>query len=270
MTDSLPFAIAAVTGLLTLALFGGVALVISLATAIKGGSASVGEIAGRIFGVAAICLLPLGFVSIPGLLAAALVDGLGTPPIALPFVSVAGLAGLRGAKDAGSGEMAGCSRIIGMFVASYVAVWGAVAWWMSGGPATLDADLASLKWLQPPLAALPFSLALWRLAGRKRTLWLLFGSLAIFSAWFAIWFFTVEAGFADRLLPAQPWLRFPLAGLATALFPVLLPLAGALHARGAARARRLRDLARNLGPIALVTLAMGFAWLGARAAVVAV
>ena len=268
--ESLPVAIAVWSALVTLAVFAGVALAISVASWFgKGPKASPGGLVGRIAGVTAILLLPIGFLSFVGLLAAALVDAVGTPPIAFPFVTIAGLAGLRAAKDMRSGEMAGCSKTIASVAACYVAIWGAVAWWMTSGPTAPDADLASLRWLQPPLAALPFAFALWRVAGRKRKLWLLFGSLAFLSAYFALWFFTIEAGFAADLLPASDWLRFPLAALAAGLLLVLVPLFNALQAKRPGRARRMREVARRAIPVALLTLPMGLAWAGARAAVAA-
>ena len=267
MIESVPVAIALATGVATLAFFGAGALMLSLAEWLRkgkvGGPVSV---LGRIAGVAAICLLPLAFLSVAGFLAAALADALGTPSIAFPFVSIAGIAGVRAAKDAGGGETAGCSRTIATFIACYVAIWGAAAWWATGGPAALQADLASLRWLQPPLAALPFSVALWRIAGRKRTAWLLFGSLAIMSAWFALFFFTVEAGFAAHLLPASDWLRFPLAAGAAALPLVMLPVLKALQTKGPARSRRLREVGQRVVPLGLLALPMGLAWAAARAA----
>lgn len=265
-----PLRIAAWSGLVTLALFAGGALVLSVAEWLrKGKGARPGNIVGRMLGFAALCLLPLGLASIPGFIAAAVVDELGTPPIAFPFVSIAGLAGLRAARDAGSGEMKGCSQLIATFVATYIVVWGAVAWWATRGATTLEADLASLRWLQPPLAALPFSLALWRIAGKKRTAWLLFGSLALLSAYFAVWFFSFEAGFAADMLPASDWLRFPLVAFAGGVLLALVPLATALRAPVARRARQVREVSGKMILLALLTLPMGFAWAAARAAVAA-
>lgn len=266
VTDPLALVIAAWAGLLTLALMVGAALIIgAIGRLRKGSGGRTRDIPRRLAGVALISLVPLGFLSIAGFIAAALAEAAGTPPIAFPFVTIAGLAGLRAAKDAGSGEMGGCSRMIALFTACYVAVWGAVAWWLTGGFATLNGDLPRLRWLQPPLAALPFSVILWRLSGKKRTLWLLLGSLVFLSAWFALWFFTVEARPVARLLPASDWLRFPLAGLAAIVPLALFPLAGALQTRGAARSRRLRETARRLVPLALLLLPVGLAWAGARA-----
>lgn len=261
MMDELTFRIPIWSGVATLCLFGAGAVLLSLAEwARKGSGAGLVDMVGRVLGVVVLSLVPVAFVSVAGLVAAAIVDAAGTPPIAFPFVTAAGLAGLRVASESRKGgEMAGCNKMIGIVLACYAAVWGAVAWWASGGPATLVADLSSLRWLQPPLAALPFAVALWRIAGTKRTAWLLAGALIFLSAYFALWFFTVEAGFGAALLPASDWLRFPIAGVAAGLLLSLSPLARALSQQGARRGRALRDSARNMLQFALITLPMGLA-----------
>jgi hypothetical protein len=116
---------------------------------------------------------------------------------------------------------------------------------------------------------LPFAVALWRIAGTKRTAWLLAGALIFLSAYFALWFFTVEAGFGAALLPASDWLRFPIAGIAAGFLLSLSPLARALNEQGARRSRALRDSGRNMLLFALITLPMGLAWALARALVAA-
>jgi len=267
----MPIRVAVSAAALTLALLAGAGLLLGLAHLMRNErSVGVRRILGRILAAALLSLVPLALLSIAGLTAAALADLAGTPAIAFPFVSVAGIAGLRVAwTSRRGGEMGGCNRMIGLWIGTYVTAWGSAAWWAAGGAGTLGADVSSLRWLQPPLAASPLALLAWRLAGRKRTAGLLLGFLLFLSAWLALWFFTVESGRAAALLPNSDWLRFPIAALGAALLLALLRLAKALQGRGPSRSRALRELPGQAMQCTAITLPMGFAWAAARTLVLA-
>ena len=265
MTESLPFAIALWTGAFTVAGYVAGGTAIHLADQFRNRRLpALADLAGKVLALAAVVILPLSIVSVAGLAAAALVEALRTPPIAFPFAALAGLASLAATSKMPSGGMEGCNKVIGLFLAIYAVVWAAVAWWVTGGLSTLETDVESLRWLQPPLAALPFSVLLWWIAGDKRSLRLFLGSLAFFSAYFALLFFSIESGFADRWLPENDWLRFPLASLAGGLLLVLLPVAANISRNSRRRMKALRELPRQAMFWAALTLPAGLAWAGAR------
>ena len=195
---------------------------------------------------------------------AALADA---PPVAFLFVALAGLACLGPALAANGYGMEGCQKILGIFVALYVAVWGLVAFWFVGGIARLAADGASLVWLKPPAAALPLALVITAIVGRKRTIWTFPLALFILSAVTALLYFPVEAGLAAAWLPARDWLRFPLAGFTAGLVissPWALPIA---RLKGAARRKALRFLPGQTLIFAIPLATTGLGWAAARAAI---
>jgi hypothetical protein len=232
----------------------------------KGRPFAAGDLAGNIVGTAILLAIPFGVAAAAAIPVTALLIAAGTPPIAYPFVSLAALVGLRSALKRPSGGMEGCNRMIGTLATVYAFVWGAVAWWATGGPEALPTGLAHLRLLQPPLAALPVALVVTRLAGKKRTYFLFFGTLALFSAYLAIGLFPIEAGFAAAWLPASDWLRFPIAATAEAALVAAFPFALKFAVEPRRRRELLRRLPRSLLLIAAVAAPVGLAWAAARAA----
>jgi hypothetical protein len=254
---------------------GGLALAaieaVMTAGAVRSGGRKVGSspprgLVGNMIGTTIVLAIPLGVAACVSIPISALLIAAGTPPIAYPFVSLAGLAGLRAALEHPSGGMEGCNRIIGTLASAYAIAWGGVAWWATGGPAALPADLAALRPLQPPLAALPVALLVTRLAGRKRTLFLFLGTLAFFSAYLALGLFPIQAGFAAAWLPRSDWLRFPLAAVAEAAVIAAIPFALKLAVEKRRRLRVLRRLPRGALLVAAVAAPIGLAWAAAGAA----
>lgn len=217
-----------------------------------------------LFGGLVVIAIPFAFATFCALFGTSLLLAIGMPPLAFPFASLAALVALRGALKSSSYGMQGCSRMVGIVSATYVAVWGLVAFHFTGGLAALDAT--GLAWLTPPLAALPFAGFITGIAGRKRTAWTFPGALIILSAVLALFYLPVEAGLGARWLPASDWLRFPLTGGAIGLLLTIPALWRALSLKAGARRRELKQLPRN-GLLLVCILALtGLAWAGASIA----
>ena len=216
-------------------------------------------------GAAIIFSIPLSIAAFFGAIASAVLLAISAPPITYLFILFAALMSFRGAvKHPGYG-MEGCVKMFGLVASGYAIIWTIVSFDATGGLRSFEADAVSLRWLQPPLAALPFALLVMRLAGKaKRTAWFFIGSMVFVSAWMALIFFPVENGFASRILPANDWLRFPIAALAVAAVLTLVRLFFVLRAKPNVRRSRLRDLKTNSRIYALIMVAFGFAWAAAR------
>jgi hypothetical protein len=264
MTLALPGLIALWSGGITVALLLAAAYVAALAKGWRtsetpGRNVRFSQFAGSVI----LFAIPLSFAVPLASLGSALLIGVRAPALVYLFVTLAALIGVRAASMSNGYGMAGCSKAIGLFAASYVAVWGVVSFLVAGGPAQFSG--VGLAWLKPPLAAAPFALLVALLAGRKRT-WSTFPTaLVLLSAALALVYFPVEAGAGARWLPQSDWLRFPVAGVAIGLILSSLQLLTLLGTSAAARARRARTLPRNILFAALVTAPTGLAWAAARA-----
>jgi len=251
-------------------------ITIGILLAVMGGGALAGRLRGKrqpaalsnLLGAGLVMLVPLG-VAVPlAALGDAGLRAVEAPPLTYIFISLAGLAGLAGALKANGYGMDGCTKMIGIFAGLYIAVWGIVAFRFAGGLERLEVDAASLAWLKPPLAALPFALLLTRLSNaRERTLRRFAGALLILSAFTALCYFPIEAGFAAAWLPASDWLRFPLAGLAVGAALSLVQLLSLIGGSPQIRARRARAMPRQTLAFALIVAPTGLTWALARALV---
>ncbi|MGZ8362028.1 MAG: hypothetical protein ACXWUX_16035 [Allosphingosinicella sp.] len=232
------------------------------------GTTALSVVGGSLGGIV-ILGIPTGIVTFIGIVALAILVTLDIPPIAYLFLSLAGLVMFDAALRAPSGGMEGCNKMVGLFGSVYLVICGGVAFWMTGGSEVWRAELASLRWLQPVIAALPFATAV-ALLGNKDQVRLFLGFLGCLAAPFALVFFPVEDGFAAAWLPRTEWLRFPLAGAGTGAVLGLLHLFTALRTqRHQVRARDVRRLV-NTGIIyALVGMLAGLVWAAARAFVTA-
>lgn len=230
-----------------------------------GGEALPG--AGGFLGGIIILAIPSAVATFVALFGTALIVAAGTPPLVYLFVSLAALAGFVSAFRSSSYGMDGCSRMIGLVAAAYVAVWGGVAFVLTGGPERLALDATNLAWLTPPLAALPFALILARLTGSRRTRWTFPGAWIVFTAFMASIHLPVEAGLGARWLPASDWLRFPLAGLVAGLALSSIQLLGLVGINAAARALKVRAMPLQTLLFAVSIGSTGLAWAAARTAI---
>ena len=265
---ALPLQIAARATLAMLAVMLAVFSVLSVTTAIKQRTKHVGDLIGRVFGATFIFAIPLA-VAIPvGVLASAFLIGVGAPAITYVFMGFAALVSFRTAVNHSSDGMEGCTRMIGLSWSGYAILWSGVSFQATDGLHSFETEALSLRLLQPPLAALPFALAVLKLSERhKRNAWLFLGFWAIVAAIMALCFFPIERGFAEGLLPRSDWLRFPLVGLAIAALLFLVRLAFVARLKPNIRRARLRDLQNGMKFVATIMVAMGLAWAGARALV---
>ena len=239
--------------------------VLSITSAIKKRPDHVGDLVGRVFGAAIIFSIPLAVAVPVGVVASGLLVAVGAPAITYIFIAFAALVSFRAAVKHSSAGMEGCTKIIGLIWSGYAFIWSIVSFDATGGLQSLEADALSLRWLQPPLAALPFALMVLKLSdGKKRNAWLFLGFLAFLSAIMALCFFPVERGFAADLLPRSDWLRFPLAALALAALLFLIRLAFVARTKPNIRRVRLRDLRNNMKILAALMVAMGVSWAAAR------
>jgi hypothetical protein len=231
---------------------------------------TLASLAGESIGAIIVLAIPTAVFTLLGIVAVAILVTLRLPPLAYLFLSVAGLVMLDAARRAPSGGMEGCNKLIGLFGSTYLAICGGVAFWMSGGSEVWREELASLRWLQPAIAALPLAVAAARF-GRKDPVRLFFRTWGFLSAPFALLFFPVEEGVAAAWLPRADWLRFPLAGAAAGAALGLLHLLAALGMQG--RKVRGRDVRRLIGTsllYALVGVVAGLVWAAARTVVAAI
>ena len=271
MNQPLPILIALWSAAITFGLFAVGALVASAATSIrKGGRPSLEKAIGHLFGMAVIFGGPCAFVGAAALASSALLIAVEAPPITYLFLSLAGAASLDSAIRMRSGGMEGCNKAVGLVAAAYLTVWSGVSFWMLGGMATLPAELTGLRWLQPPLAALPFVVALRTLAKDKSSLRLLLAALIFVAALQAMLFFPLESGIAADWPPRSDWLRYPLAGIGVASIFILLRLVLVLGRKNpSVRKSRIRDLRRDARLWIAIGAACGLAWALARVLVAA-
>jgi hypothetical protein len=216
-------------------------------------------------GLAVVIGVPAGVMTLAGLSAAALLVAAEAPAITYPFVAPAGVVALIAAQRVKGDGMEGCNRMLGTVAGVYILAWSGFAFVLTGGPAALPQELASLRVLQPPLAALPFAAFVATLTRKERRAKVVVGTFLLFTAYAALIFFPVESGFAAAWPPRSDWLRFPLAGAAVALVPLLLKLAAVPGKTPLKRARERRDAARTAVPLLLAAAATGLAWAAARA-----
>lgn len=266
MEDPLPVLIA------VRALIGSTAILLlvltfmSIAHAINKRSSNLGDLVGRVLGGAMIFTIPLGVAAFAGMIASALMLAVGAPPITFLFTALASLVTFRAAVRHPGGGMEGCTKLFGLIWSGYAFMWSAVSFAATGGLQSFEADAFSLRWLQPPLAALPFALIVLRLTDqKKRNIWLFIGTWVFVAACMAVMFFPVERGFGSAILPDSDWLRFPLFALAVAaaifLFRALL-----IYRRDPKlRRMRIRDLRRDSRLFAAILLVMGLAWSATKA-----
>lgn len=262
MSDVPPLTAALWAGAITVILFAGTALGGALLNRRKGKRA--GSLFADLMGTLIVLSVPLAAVVPLSALGGAALRAAGTSPLVYLFVALAGLAGLGMAVRAPGQGMEGCSKLIGLFASLHLAVWGAVMFLAAGGPAHMFDPAAGLGWLKPPLAALPFALAVTALAKSKRTRWTFPTAWAVFMLVLALFYFPIEAGLGAAFLPASDWLRFPLAGLAIGALLSAVQLLGLVGGSATMRARRARAMPRQTLLFAVLVAPTGLAWAVAR------
>ena len=266
MEDPLPVLIAVRALIWSTAVLLLVLTLMSIAHAISKRSFNLGDLVGRVIGAALIFGVPLGIAAFAGIIPSALMLVVAAPPITYLFTALASLVTFRAAVRHPGGGMEGCTKLFGLIWSSYAFVWSAVSFEATGGFQSFEADALSLRWLQPPLAALPFALTILRLSGKnKRTLWLFVGTWVFVAACMAVMFFPVERGFASALLPDSDWLRFPQFALGVAAAIFLFRTLLIYRRKPELRRMRMRDLRRDSRLFASILLVMGLAWAGAKA-----
>ena len=264
--SELPVLVAAWSGAATFALLFGAALLGAAIGSLRRKSGPRPSLLGNLIGGAVVFAIPCALACIPGLIGSTLLIAVGAPAITYLFVALAGFAALVVASRKRASGMEGCNKAFGIVASLYAAILAIVSFVMIGGPAQLVSELSSLRLLQPPVAALPFAVAMARMTGaRKRPASkraaMFCGALIFLSAYLAILFFPVEGG-----LPAtgSPWWAFPLVGAGAAIVYAMIPLALGLRRRKW-RKSQLRDARRNALMLGSIGTAMGLAWAGARA-----
>lgn len=269
MTE-LPILIAARAAVITFAVLAAILLAMSLVSAFHKKPAHPGDVIGRVIAASIVFAIPLGIAAFGGLVASTVLLGIGAPAMTYAFIAPAALVSFRAAvKHPGHG-MEGCTKLFGLLASGYALVWCGVSFAAARGLASLQSDAASLRWLQPPLAALPFALTVLKLTDRKkRGAWLFIGTWVFVAAVMALCFFPVERGFAEALLPENDWLRFPLAGIAIVLFLSLVRLLLYVRLKPNIRRVRIRDLRTSTRILALIMATMGLSWAAARTLVTA-
>ena len=239
--------------------------VLSITSAIKKRPDHLGDLVGRAFVAAMIFSVPLAVAVPVGIVASGLLIAVGAPAITYIFIAVAALVSFRAAVKHSTAGMEGCTKMFGLVWSGYAVIWSIVSFDASGGLQSFEADALSLRWLQPPLAALPFALMVLKLTDRKkRNAWLVLGFWAFVAAIMALCFFPIERGFAADLLPRSDWLRFPLVALALAALLFLIRLAFVARLKPNIRRSRLRDLQNNTKILAALMVAMGVSWAAAK------
>lgn len=252
----------------TLAILTAILAVLSVTSAIAKRPSHPGDIIGRVIGAAIIFAIPVGIAAAAGAVASALLLAIGAPPPTYIFVAFAAIVSFRTAVRHPSHGMEGCTKMFGLVASGYAIVWSIVSFDATGGFGAMQAGDVNPRWLQPPLAALPFAVLILHLTDKKkRSAWLFIGTLAFVGALMALCFFPIEVGFASPLLPHNAWLRFPLVGLALAALFFLIRLAFIARAKPNIRKVRLRDLRRDIRLIAAILFAMGLSWAAAHALV---
>lgn len=241
---------------------------VSVTSAFKRKPDHPGDLIARAVGATMIFAVPLAVAFPVGIVASGLLTGVGAPPMTYIFIGFAALVSFRAAVRHPSYGMEGCSKMFGLVWSGYAVVWSAVSFHATGGLQTFGEQAVSLRWLQPPLAALPFALMVLKLSDRKkRNLWLFLGFWAFVGAIMALCFFPVERGFASAILPRSDWLRFPLVGVVVVALLALVRLAFHLRAKPNIRRGRIRGLRSNTRIFLLIFVAMGLSWAAARAVV---
>lgn len=265
-----PILIASRAAIITFAVIAAVLLVLSLIGAVRKKPDHAGDIIARVLGASIVLAIPLGIAALGGLFASAVLLGVGAPAMTYGFIALASLVSFRAAVKLPGREMEGCTKLFGLVASGYALVWCGVSFAATGGLESLESDTLSLRWLQPPLAALPFALTVLKLTdSKKRTAWLFIGSWAFVAAVMALCFFPIERGFAEALLPESDWLRFPLAGIAIVAVLSLVRLALYWRLKPNIRRVRIRDLRTSTRILALIMAAMGLSWAAARTVVTA-
>lgn len=270
MTD-LPILIAARAAIVAFAIIAAILLALSLASAfVKQKPAHPGDVIGRAIAAAIIFAIPLGIAAFGGLIASTMLLAIGAPPITYAFIAPSALVSFRAAVEHPGHGMEGCTKLFGLIASGYAIIWCGVSFAATGGLASIQSDAASLRWLQPPLAALPFALISLRMVDRKkRTAWLFVGTWAFVGAVMALCFFPIERGFAEALLRGHDWLRFPLAGILIVAVLSLVRLLMYARLKPDIRKVRIRDLRSSTRILALIMAAMGLSWAAARTLVTA-
>ncbi|ATY32262.1 hypothetical protein [Sphingomonas psychrotolerans] len=146
--------------------------------------------------------------------AAILTDG--APLAAMLLIMLAGLVGFWLAYRSSDYGMAGCTRGIAMLLAGYLVAWGLVSLVLT--PNVFQSHrLVAPALLKPPLAALPIVFLVERLTRRPDTkLRAILAALVFVGAWAAICFPMADSAMTAQWLPANRWLRYPLAGILAA------------------------------------------------------
>lgn len=263
-----PILIASQAAIITMGLLAAILLVMSVLSAFHKKPSHAGDIVGRVIAASIVFAIPLGFAALGGLIASAMLLGIGAPAMTYPFIGLAALVSFRAsAKHPGHG-MEGCTKIFGLIASGYALIWSGVSFAATGGLDSLEASALSLRWLQPPLAALPFALTVLKLTdAKKRSAWLFVGGWVFVAAIMALCFFPIERGFADVALPESDWLRFPLAGIAIVAVMSLVRLLLYSRLKPSIRRTRIRDLRSSTRILATIMAAMGLSWAAARALV---
>lgn len=261
----LPVLIAARAAIITFAVMAAILIVLSLASAFHKKPAHGGDIIGRVIGASIVFAIPLGISAAGGLIASVVLVGVGAPAMTYPFIGLAALVSFRAAVKHSSYGMEGCTKIFGLVASGYALSWSGVSFDATGGMEALESGSLSPRWLQPPLAALPFALTVLKLTdAKKRSAWLFIGSWVFVAAVMALCFFPIERGFAEALLPGSDWLRFPLAGIAIVAVLTLIRLLQYARLKPSIRRTRIRDLRSSTRILTMIMVAMGLSWATAR------
>lgn len=261
VTHLLPVSIALWAGAATLAAIAALAAIATIARLARGSPTlrSPLKIAfASIIGPLILAALPLSVAMVVAVAAASVAIALGAPPIAWPFVSLAGAAMFVAATRMPGHDKEGCIKLLALISAYYVVVWGFVAFHLTRGLAHLSTDLLVRDSLLPLLTGLPFAALLFLITGRKRSIVSAAIVLCVIAGWAALCFFTAEQSRA-AWLPASPWLRYPLSGM-IGMAPLLLPNLIALATGG--HKGQLGEIALLLGFLGVTT---GLAWAAAHA-----
>lgn len=261
-----PILIASRAAIITMGLLAAILLVMSVVSAFHKKPAHAGDIVGRVIGASIVFAIPLGIAAAGGLLASAVLVGVGAPAMTYPFIGLAALVSFRAAVKHSSYGMEGCTKLFGLVASGYALVWSGVSFVATGGLDALESGALDPRWLHPPLAALPFALTVLKLTdSKKRSAWLFIGWWVFVAALMSLCFFPIERGFARAVLPESDWLRFPLFGIGIVAVLTLVRLLLYTRLKPSIRRIRVRDLRSSTQILAMVFAVMGLFWAAARA-----
>lgn len=202
-------------------------------------------------GMGVIVGIPAAFGAAGAFFLTPLLVGMPLPLAGWLMIAAFAVWGFWGA-EASSGEMGGCSRMIGISLSAYGLTWALTAIVLADPPAGNAASF-----LRPLLVAAPLAIVLGKDSrGNKVQQTIGFGLMMAMLC--AVAFLPVERGFAAWLLPATDWLRFPIAGaIAFGIWPLLVVPISLLVGDRRIKWKEKAQVASALG---LVGTAFGLVW----------